>query len=69
MGYKYIWDIKSEFNKESEILKKTKAEVKMEKNSTVCEKIQWKAIPTCSSHRLSGQENMVDYCPLKKIIK
>lgn len=48
--YKYSWDIKSELNKESE-LKKTKAEVKMEKHSTACQKVQWEAMPTRSSHR------------------
>lgn len=44
---KTIWDIKGEFNKEFETLKKIQVEMKMrEKTQQPCQKTQWKALPT-----------------------
>lgn len=66
---KTIWDIKGEFNKEFETLKKIQVEMKMgEKTQQPCQKTQWKALPTLihSDDKPSRRENKVGKQPTKE---
>lgn len=59
---KTIWDIKGEFNKEFQTLKKIQVEMKIgEKIQQPCQKTQWKALPTLTllDDKPSRSENKV----------